>query len=93
MDIMCIDEMKLSGRFPIPEALLNRPKNYELTIDSFLRTAYSEEATEAQANYKDPISAPANSEESGDEFNLYETSETEEIVPNDEEYEDEDDFS
>ena len=89
MDIMCIDEMTLASRFPIPEALLNRPKNYQLGIDSFLRSAFSEEAYENQANYKDPISAPANSEESGDEFNLYETSDTE----NNDEYEDEDDFS
>jgi hypothetical protein len=46
MDVMCIEEMKKANRFPITEALLNKPKNYELEIDSFLRVTYSEEMYE-----------------------------------------------
>ena len=66
---------------------MSRPDNYKLEIDSFLRITYSQEAYEKQANFRALIPAPANSEESGDEKFLYDTSADEVEIVDDEYYE------
>ena len=36
-----VDKIKLGGRFPIPEALLNRPSHYWLKIDSVIHSMWA----------------------------------------------------
>ena len=36
-----VDKIKLGGRFPIPEALLNRPLHYWLKIDSVIHSMWA----------------------------------------------------
>jgi hypothetical protein len=40
IDGMVFEAMKVQDTFPIKEKLLNRPDNFELRLDSFMRNAY-----------------------------------------------------
>ena len=62
-------------RWPVPEMLIGRQKErYYLKIDEILAESYSEETIQFHANYKPEINAPNNSVDSGDNFDLYQTS-------------------
>jgi hypothetical protein len=73
VDIHTIDMMKIAGKFPIPEKLMNKPTSYSLACDSFMHGAWDDKNNKMWANYKFEVEAPANSQESSDDINLYET--------------------
>ena len=80
VDQIAIDEMKRYKRFPIPEALMHRParRSFKLTLDSILREVYSEQYVHQWAEYQLETGAPCNSAESEDDYNLYQTDESDE---------------
>ena len=78
-DQYIIDFMKLVDRHHIPEALI-RPqpeRPYTLVIDSIIKDVFRQETVEAWANYKPAIGAPYNSMESEEDFNIYESEDSE----------------
>jgi hypothetical protein len=79
VDIHTIEQMKLAGKFPIPEKLMHKPKGYKLACDSFMHGAWDDKNNKVWANYKFEVNAPANSEESVDnaDKDLYDTSDPE----------------
>ena len=61
IDIHTVKQMKIAGKFPIPEELLNKPPKFKLECDSFMHGAWNEKNNTMWANYKFEIEAPANS--------------------------------
>lgn len=62
--------MRLTDRFPIPENLMNRPKHFLLQIDSLMHSAFFTDKNNDWGNYKQELSAPYNSLESEEDFNI-----------------------
>lgn len=75
--------MKSAKRYPIPEQLLNKPKNYWLKIDSVLANVYNIESLVETANLRPPMFAPQNSDVSEDNYSIGSLSPVE--IPSDEE--------
>ena len=69
LDLQTLERMKLYQRWPIPEMLIGRPRkgNFVMKVDSLLKEAYSLDHIKEWARYRQEISAPCNSEESGEE--------------------------
>lgn len=53
---------------------MNKPPKFKLECDSFMHGAWNEKNNTMWANYKFEIGAPANSEESSDDCDIYENS-------------------
>ena len=58
MDKDTISKMKLGSRFPIPEALMNKPANYWLKIDSLIHNIYNVDSLLYTAQIAPDLKAP-----------------------------------
>lgn len=79
LEMTVIDLMKATDRFPIPESLVNRPKEkkgYNLRIDSLITAAYTLDTVNDWANYLPRLDAPYNSMESEEEFPIDDSEES-----------------
>jgi hypothetical protein len=54
--------MVLAGSFPIEEALLNKPRNYKLHLDTLMLAAHDKKSVAEYAKYQSHLAAPPNSE-------------------------------
>jgi hypothetical protein len=64
-------EMKKAARWPISEALLNRPDVYVLAVDSLMNEIYTPENVKYWADYKGELAAPAASEFSDEDIDMF----------------------
>lgn len=72
-----IQKMQQAKRFPIPEGLLNQPKNYWLKIDSIIHHIYNIESLILTSKIFPDLRAPKNSDVSEDNLSIGEISEEE----------------
>jgi len=74
--------MMKSKRFPVPEALLNVPDDWDFFIDSLHAVAYNSDSIEQYAEMEPDLFAPHNSIESLEEVDFASSSEGEqELIP------------
>jgi hypothetical protein len=78
-DIATIEKMKKAKRYPVPEKLLHLPNKgrtpFILNIDSIMHSAYNDEEIDLWAEYQPEVDAPANSQESFEQYNFYSSDE------------------
>lgn len=74
-DLATIKKMEEAKRYPIPESLLHKPYDFELTIDSLMHEAYNNDdgITEDDIPLPD-LEAPCNSQESVEQIDFYSSS-------------------
>ena len=71
--------MKSAKRYPVPEQMMGRSRrSFRLAIDTIMTQVYSEAYLEEWADYRQEVDAPYNSNESEDEFHIYQSQDDDE---------------
>ena len=65
-----IRRIQICQRYPIPEPLINAPKDFDLFVDSLLMAGYDSDQICAEADERPELDVPMQSAESEEEFDF-----------------------